>query len=61
MGCYRKEPELNDLLADPIVQAVMDRDSVEELELRRLIDKVRLSMGAESTEAASCGNKAAGE
>jgi hypothetical protein len=45
MGCMRKEPDLNDLFADPIVQAVMSRDSVQEQELRGLIDRVRLSLG----------------
>jgi hypothetical protein len=47
MGCFHTEPDLNDLFADPIVQAVMNRDAVQEQELRGLIERVRLSMGAE--------------
>jgi hypothetical protein len=47
MGCAQREPDLNDLIADPIVQAVMRRDAVKEQELRGLIERVRLSLGAD--------------
>ncbi len=48
MGCLRREPDLNDLIADPIVQAVMNRDAVKEQELRGLIERVRLSLGPDA-------------
>lgn len=41
MRCLCEEPSLNDLIADPMVRALMARDAVAEADLRRLIDRVR--------------------
>ena len=35
------EPTLDDLLAEPIVRLLMQRDGVDEAELRALVDRVR--------------------
>jgi hypothetical protein len=51
MGCVKNEPALNDLFSDPIVKAVMRRDSVDESDLRGLIERVRLSMAPTDTAA----------
>lgn len=37
----RKEPELDDLLDDPVMRAVMDSDRVDNKDLRTLIDDAR--------------------
>lgn len=41
MRWVEQEPSINDMLQDPIMQAVMRRDAVEEAELRRLLDRLR--------------------
>ena len=41
MQCQCQEPNLNDLIADPMVRALMARDAVAEADLRHLIDRVR--------------------
>jgi hypothetical protein len=41
MRCQCEEPNLNDLIADPMIRALMARDAVAEADLRRLIDRVR--------------------
>lgn len=41
MLCQCEEPNLNDLIADPMVRALMARDAVAEADLRHLIDRVR--------------------
>ena len=38
------EPSLNELMQEPIIQAVMARDAVKETELRRLMGRVRAAM-----------------
>ncbi len=45
MSCKFQEPDLDDVIDDPIVRAVMMRDAVEEGDLRRLIDRVRFTLG----------------
>ena len=40
MRCGCREPSLNEIMQDPIVQAVMLRDAVEEAELRRLLERI---------------------
>jgi len=45
MNCWlENEPHLDDVLADPIVSAVMARDGVERDGLRRLLDEVGRSL-----------------
>ena len=41
MRCQCEEPNLNDLIADPMVRALMARDAVAEADLRRLMEGVR--------------------
>lgn len=41
MRCHCEEPSLNDLIADPMIRALMARDAVAEADLRHLIDRVR--------------------
>jgi hypothetical protein len=41
MRCQCEEPNLNDLIADPMIRALMARDAVAEADLRRLMDRVR--------------------
>jgi hypothetical protein len=41
MQCWCREPNLNEMIQDPIVRAVMRRDAVQESELRRLIARAR--------------------
>ncbi|HEV2678075.1 MAG TPA: hypothetical protein VGV37_26320 [Aliidongia sp.] len=41
MRCQCDEPNLNDLIADPMVRALMARDAVAEADLRHLMDRVR--------------------
>ncbi len=41
MRCLCEEPNLNDLIADPMIRALMARDAVAEADLRRLMDRVR--------------------
>jgi hypothetical protein len=36
-----REPSLNELLDDPIAQLLMERDGVEEREVRKLLDDAR--------------------
>lgn len=48
------EPALSDMLADPITQLLMRRDGVQEAEIRRLAQRLRLAGArrqAESREA----------
>ncbi len=44
--CHCSEPTLTELMREPIVRAVMDRDAVAESDLRRLFDRVRASYNA---------------
>ena len=37
----RREPTLGELLDDPIMQVLMERDGVDERDLRRLLDDVK--------------------
>ncbi|GGF40804.1 hypothetical protein GCM10011611_54040 [Aliidongia dinghuensis] len=41
MRCQCEELNLNDLIADPMIRALMARDAVKEADLRSLIDEVR--------------------
>jgi hypothetical protein len=41
MRCHCEEPSLNDLIADPMIRALMARDAVAEADLRGLMDQVR--------------------
>jgi hypothetical protein len=41
MRCLCEEPNLNELIADPMVRALMARDAVAEADLRRLMERVR--------------------
>ncbi len=41
MRCQCEEPSLNDLIADPMIRALMARDAVAEADLRGLMDQVR--------------------
>jgi hypothetical protein len=45
MLCGCREPSLNELMQEPIVKALMRRDAVEELELRRLLEQVGAAYG----------------
>ncbi len=36
-----REPSLDELLDDPIAQLLMERDGVEEAEIRKILDDVR--------------------
>jgi hypothetical protein len=40
MHCNRREPSLNEMMQDPIVRAIMARDAVKEVDLRRLMARV---------------------
>jgi hypothetical protein len=46
---WHREPELDDLLGDPMAQLLMRRDGTDEAELRNLLEKVgrRLNRTAE--------------
>ena len=41
MRCSCEEPSLSELIADPMVRALMARDAVAEADLRDLIERVR--------------------
>jgi len=41
MRCQCEEPNFNDLIADPMIRALMARDAVAEADLRRLMEGVR--------------------
>jgi hypothetical protein len=41
MRCQCEEPNLNDLIADPMIRVLMARDAVAETDLRQLFDSVR--------------------
>ena len=41
MRSSSREPSLNEMMRDPIIKAVMQRDAVKEAELRGLIERVR--------------------
>lgn len=43
MRCGCREPSLNEMMRDPIIKAIMQRDAVKEAELRGLIERVRAS------------------
>jgi hypothetical protein len=40
MRCGCREPSLNEMMQDPIVKAIMVRDAVKEVELRRLMARI---------------------
>jgi hypothetical protein len=40
MRCGCREPSLNEMMQDPIVKAIMARDAVKEVDLRRLMARV---------------------
>ena len=42
----RTEPELDDILDDPIVRLLMRGDGIGENDVRRLVEKVRTALGA---------------
>ncbi len=42
----KTEPELDDILDDPIVRLMMRGDGIGENDVRRLIEKVRTALGA---------------
>ena len=48
MRSFSREPSLNEMMRDPIVKAVMQRDAVKEAELRGLIERVRAAYAFES-------------
>jgi hypothetical protein len=50
MRCGCREPNLNEMMQDPIVKAIMARDAVKEVDLRRLMARVGAadSFGAEA-------------
>jgi len=48
MRCGCREPSLNEMMQDPIVKAVMARDAVKEIDLRRLIERVGASYSFEA-------------
>jgi hypothetical protein len=41
MQCGCRELSLNEMMQDPIIKAVMQRDAVKEAELRRLMARAR--------------------
>ena len=41
MRCHCEEPNFNDLMADPMIRALMARDAVAEADLRSLMETVR--------------------
>jgi len=41
MYCPCKEPSLNELMQEPIIQAVMECDAVRESDLRLLLEQVK--------------------
>lgn len=41
MRCPTREPSLDELFEDPIAQLLMERDGVEEREVRKILDDVR--------------------
>ncbi len=41
MSCYCNEPSLNEIMQEPIIRAVMERDAVREADLRLLLERVR--------------------
>ena len=48
MGRFDDEPTMDDVLSDPTILALMERDKVEPQDLRMLIDSVRRSLGADA-------------
>jgi hypothetical protein len=42
--CWRDEPRLDDLLSDPMVDALLMGDRVSRDELRRLVEEARLTL-----------------
>ena len=42
----KTEPELDDILDDPIVRLLMRGDGIGENDVRRLVEKVRTALGA---------------
>ncbi|HWK48098.1 MAG TPA: hypothetical protein VNT30_25475 [Stellaceae bacterium] len=51
MMCAYQEPTLLEVMAEPIVQALMARDSVREADLRRLLADVRLMLEQDAARA----------
>jgi hypothetical protein len=49
MQCECQEPSLNEMMQEPIIRAVMARDSVKETELRSLLERVRTTYTSEAT------------
>ncbi len=47
-GRFSGEPALEDLIADPIVQAVMRVDGLAEADLRRCVSRARQLLSAET-------------
>ena len=41
MSCYCNEPSLNEIMQEPIIRAIMERDAVRESNLRLLLERVR--------------------
>jgi hypothetical protein len=48
MRCLCKEPSLNDLIADPIIRAMMACDAVGGADLHHLIDRVPARFDADT-------------
>ncbi len=48
--CHCSEPSLTEMMREPIIRAVMDRDAVAESDLRRLLDRVRISYQASNIQ-----------
>jgi hypothetical protein len=48
MQCWSREPNLNEMMQDPIVKAVMLRDAVQEGDLRRLLARTRAAYAADA-------------
>jgi hypothetical protein len=42
--CWREEPRLDDLLSDPMLDAMLARDRISRDELRRLVEEARLTL-----------------
>jgi len=53
MCCLHGEPRLNDLLRDPILHLLLDRDGVSLEEFHRLIERARRSRPAAAEEKTS--------
>jgi hypothetical protein len=45
---WRREPDLDELLADPMAQLLMRRDGTDEAELRDLLEKVGRRLNGEA-------------